>query len=474
MSDYENDPLLYSITHPTRSYLHQQAHHHHQQPQHGVPDPRNRHHHHHHHHGHHHDSYLGGTGTLNDCHTPSVALAADMHHHHSHVHHDSSQQQQEHDQQQHHHHHPLQQQQQQQQQQQHHHQHGHPHHQPHLHKFENLKFEVYPGGELDRLSDELDLSGHAGGPPLSPTSEHVLAAAEAAMASATAAAAEQLPPAKKARKAPVNKRKRQGTVNDGQRDASIRKLRDLEAVIKEHLGTGKFFLVAAALREIDEEKLYIPAKSVYESLVEDASLPVPVNISHIRSLHKFPADVRRFIWKMVCKSGQTITEEHVVAMTVKHETGISFSNLNNELYTPKPIISAGKVVIGRPCFDLDPASCEFANDKVHDERIATTFYDETADGLQQPWHGDVWLSPPLGQDAEGNSQQSRWFCAAEEKYRAGEVHSVMVLLKVDFGTAWFCRAQNYPHCFFGTKLSFSTPTGREKSMQDESHVLVYM
>ncbi|KAJ3155078.1 hypothetical protein HDU89_007268 [Geranomyces variabilis] len=372
-----------------------------------------------------------------------------------------------------------------------------------MHKFEHLKFEAYPGGALDPLSDDLDFStgGHGGGaPPLSPTSEHVLAAAEAAIATSQAAAtaAALPPPAKKARRAPMNKRKRQGTVSDEQREAAMRKLRDLEAVIKEHLGTGKFFLVAAALREIDEEKLYFPAKSiytyakdrfsfsrrttntylcsasVYESLVEDASLPVPVNISHIRSLHKFPADVRRFIWKMVCKSGQTITEEHVVAMTVKHETGISFSNLNNELYTPKPIISSGKVVIGKPCFDLDPASCEFANDKVHDERIAAAFYDESADGLQQPWHGDVWLSPPLGQDTEGHSQQSRWFCAAEAKYRAGEVRSVMVLLKVDFGTAWFCRAQSYPHCFFGTKLSFSTPTGREKSMQDESHVLVYM
>ncbi|KAI8920072.1 hypothetical protein DFJ77DRAFT_225565 [Powellomyces hirtus] len=296
----------------------------------------------------------------------------------------------------------------------------------------------------------------------------------------------------------IYKRKRQGAASDDEMEAAVRKLRDLEAVIREHLGTGKFFLVAAALREIDEEKLYIPAKSiytyakerfsfsrrttntylcsasVYESLVEDATLPVPVNISHIRSLHKFPADVRRFIWKQVCESGQTITEEHVVAMTVKHETGISFSNLNNELYTPKSIISAGKQVIDKSTFDLDPASCEYANDKIHDSRVATQFYDESVDGINQPWHGDVWLSPPLGQEADGTSQQSRWFCTAEEKFRMGEISSVMVLLKVDFGTSWFRRVQNYPHCFFSSKLSFSTPTGREKCMQDESHVLVYM
>ncbi|KND04173.1 uncharacterized protein SPPG_01607 [Spizellomyces punctatus DAOM BR117] len=275
------------------------------------------------------------------------------------------------------------------------------------------------------------------------------------------------------------------------------RLRDLEAVVREHLGTGKFFLVAAALREIDEEKLYAPEKSiytyaknkfsfsrrttntylcsasVYESLVEDSSLPVPVNISHIRSLHKFPAEVRRFIWKQVCESGQTITEEHVVAMTVKYETGISFTDLNNELYTPKEIITAGKHVINKSTFDLDPASCHFAND-LHDNHVARHIYDEVTNGLTQPWHGDIWLSPPLGTDPDGASRQSRWFLTAESKFLTGEITSAMVLLKVDFGSPWFLRVQAYPHCLFHTKLSFSTPTGREKCLQDESHVLVYM
>ncbi|KAI8816808.1 uncharacterized protein EV422DRAFT_544051 [Fimicolochytrium jonesii] len=297
---------------------------------------------------------------------------------------------------------------------------------------------------------------------------------------------------------PVSHRK-PAQATEGETEIAAKRLKNLEAVIREHLGTGKFFLVAAALRQIDEEKLYGPvfktiytyakenfsfsrrttntylcSASVYESLVEDPNLPVPVNISHIRSLHKFPADVRRFIWKRVCESGHTITEEHVVAMTVKYETGISFSDLNNELYTPKDIITAAKQVINKVVFDLDPASCEFANDKIHEHKIARQFFDENADGLLQPWTGDVWLSPPVGHDTDGTSQQSRWFCAAEQKYRLGEISSAMVLLKVDFGTAWFQKVLQYPHCFFFNKLCFSTPTGREKCVQDESHVLVYL
>ncbi|KAJ3177046.1 hypothetical protein HDU85_006449 [Gaertneriomyces sp. JEL0708] len=280
------------------------------------------------------------------------------------------------------------------------------------------------------------------------------------------------------------------------RDRKTR-LANLEAVIREHLGTGKFFLVAAALREIDDERLYLPDRSiytyaknkfafsrrttntylcsasVYESLVEDSTLPVPVNISHIRSLHKFPADVRRYIWKQVCESGQTITEEHVVAMTVKYETGIAFTDLNNELYTPKDLIMSAKHVISGLRFDLDPASCHFANN-LHDNRLAEHIYDEASDGLKHPWHGHVWVSPPQGTEIDGSSKQSKWFLTTEKKFLDGEITSAMCLLKVDFGHNWFLRVLGYPHCLFHSKLNFSTPTGREKTLQDESFVLVYL
>ncbi|RKO93641.1 hypothetical protein BDK51DRAFT_23332, partial [Blyttiomyces helicus] len=288
-------------------------------------------------------------------------------------------------------------------------------------------------------------------------------------------------------------------------DPRATRLMQLETIVKEHLGSGKFFLVAAALREIDDEKLYeasyhpmgraeksiytyaknrfsfsrrttntyLCSASVYESIVEDTSLPVPVNISHIRSLHKFPAEVRRFIWKQVCESGHSITEDHVVAMTVKYETGVSFTDLNNELYTPKDLILAAKRVIGKPQFDLDPASCNFANE-LHEGLLARCIYDEATDGRDRPWHGDVWLSPPLGSCEEGTGRQRAWFTLAENKYLAGQASSVMVLLKIEFGHAWFGKAQKYPHCLFNSKIMFSTPTGREKCLQDDSHCLVYL
>ncbi|EGF83965.1 hypothetical protein BATDEDRAFT_85509 [Batrachochytrium dendrobatidis JAM81] len=276
----------------------------------------------------------------------------------------------------------------------------------------------------------------------------------------------------------------------------LERLHNLEKAITEHLSTGKFFIVAAALRCIEEERLFYPERTVYsyaksrfgfsrrttntylcssyvyESITEDKTLPIPVNISHVRSLHKYPPEVRRQIWKQLNDSGLTITEENVVAMTIKYETGVSFTELNNELYTPKAIIMAAKKVIEKKQFDLDPASCAFAN-TLHGDTIANTIYTEAEDGLQKIWNGHVWLSPPSGIDEAGLIRMKKWFLAAESKYLAGEIVSCHILLRVDMQNDWFLRALYYPHCFFHERIQFSTPTGREKLLTD-SHMLVYM
>lgn len=61
---------------------------------------------------------------------------------------------------------------------------------------------------------------------------------------------------------------------------------------------------------------------------------------------------------------------------------------NNEWYTPAPIIEAARDVMGG--IDLDPASCELANQTVK----ATKYYSIETNGLSHEWHGRVWLNPP--------------------------------------------------------------------------------
>lgn len=67
------------------------------------------------------------------------------------------------------------------------------------------------------------------------------------------------------------------------------------------------------------------------------------------------------------------------------------SALHHDWLTPVPIITAAWQTMGG--IDLDPASDADANERVR----ATTFYDQTLDGLTQPWTGRIFLNPPGGQ-----------------------------------------------------------------------------
>lgn len=61
---------------------------------------------------------------------------------------------------------------------------------------------------------------------------------------------------------------------------------------------------------------------------------------------------------------------------------------SNEWYTPAPIIEAARDVMGS--IDLDPASCELANQTVK----AVKYYSVETNGLRHEWYGNVWLNPP--------------------------------------------------------------------------------
>ncbi|KAJ3322392.1 hypothetical protein HDV06_003129 [Boothiomyces sp. JEL0866] len=148
------------------------------------------------------------------------------------------------------------------------------------------------------------------------------------------------------------------------------------------------------------------------------------------------------------------------------ESGINFTDINNELYTPKSIINAAKSVVSGNVFHLDPCSTTYANN-IHEGKLALHFFDEYQNGLVQHWHGNVWLSPPT-------SSANLWFMAAETKFITGEISSCFCLLKSDFCEDWFQQALKYPHCILKERLSFYTPTGREKLFADSSYTVVYM
>src|SRR5258706_12167748 len=69
---------------------------------------------------------------------------------------------------------------------------------------------------------------------------------------------------------------------------------------------------------------------------------------------------------------------------------VHFTSGSEEWYTPPHVITLARTVL--QVIDLDPASCEQANQIVQ----AQQFFAASQDGLVQEWSGTIWLNPPYG------------------------------------------------------------------------------
>jgi len=142
------------------------------------------------------------------------------------------------------------------------------------------------------------------------------------------------------------------------------------------------------------------------------------------------------------------------------------SSASNEWYTPDHIVDAARQVLGG--FDLDPASCELANEVV----MAGSYYTIEDDGLSQPWHGRVWLNPPYGRD-EGQSNQGRWSAKLLDEYGAGNVAEAILLVNAVTDRSWFHPFWGHAICFCYSRIRFYAPDV-EKAAPTHGNVLVYL
>jgi hypothetical protein len=91
-------------------------------------------------------------------------------------------------------------------------------------------------------------------------------------------------------------------------------------------------------------------------------------------------------------------------------TASRHSSETAEHYTPAIVVTPARATLG--AFDLDPASCAFANELVE----ATRFYTEATNGLFREWDGRVFLNPPGG---ESDNQGRRVVKANKAKGEPG-------------------------------------------------------
>jgi ParB family chromosome partitioning protein len=113
-------------------------------------------------------------------------------------------------------------------------------------------------------------------------------------------------------------------------------------------------------------------------------------------------------------------------------TQVVHNSGNNEWYTTDGYMALVREVMGR--IDLDPASCEAANDVVQ----ATRYYTAEDDGLQHPWAGRVWMNPPYG-----SQLIARFASKLVEHWSDGNICEAIVLVNNATETRWYHTLADY-------------------------------
>jgi hypothetical protein len=139
---------------------------------------------------------------------------------------------------------------------------------------------------------------------------------------------------------------------------------------------------------------------------------------------------------------------------------VEFPQKSNEWYTPARYIEAVREVMGG--IDLDPASCELANQTVKAEK----YYSLKDNGLVQEWHGRVWLNPPYGLDkSKPNNQRSTikmWIDKLVQEYQVNHVHQAIALVTTQMNAIWFQSLWQFSICFPDHNIRFFLPFGSKK------------
>jgi ParB family chromosome partitioning protein len=134
---------------------------------------------------------------------------------------------------------------------------------------------------------------------------------------------------------------------------------------------------------------------------------------------------------------------------------IRTSQKSVEWFTPPRYIELARRAMGGP-IDLDPASCEAANQVVR----ASRYFTREQDGLLRPWPARrLWMNCPYCKTATGESQQEIWTCKLISEFHAGRVEQAVALVNAATETRWFQRLFDYPLCFPKGKIKFNSPSG---------------
>lgn len=143
----------------------------------------------------------------------------------------------------------------------------------------------------------------------------------------------------------------------------------------------------------------------------------------------------------------------------ENDYGERRSQRSAEWYTPAYIIESARRVLG--AIDLDPASCEQANQTVR----AAEYFTEEDDGLARSWHGRVWLNPPY------KGMAGAFAAKLAESYQSGEIKAgILLITALTTDTQWFRALWDGVLCFTYGRIKFD---GEGGSSNTAGSVFVY-
>jgi hypothetical protein len=123
-----------------------------------------------------------------------------------------------------------------------------------------------------------------------------------------------------------------------------------------------------------------------------------------------------------------------------------------ERYTPAKYIEAARMVLGE--IDLDPASSDIAQQTVK----ATQYFTVADNGLEQEWHGRIWLNPPYHRELA-----PKFIDKLVAEIAAGHVAEAIMLTNNCTDTDWFLTAAKACSaiCFSFGRIRFTDIHGQE-------------
>ena len=151
------------------------------------------------------------------------------------------------------------------------------------------------------------------------------------------------------------------------------------------------------------------------------------------------------------------TERRNAATLINQDSG------NTEFYTPHFIIHAARRVLGH--IDLDPASCELANQTIQASKIFTT----QDDGLKHEWRGKVWMNHPF--DKKHNPA---WIAKLTGHFYKGEVTEALCICYASTSEKWFRPLLAFPQCFPNGRINYLDATGKPKLGVTKGSVITYL